>query len=574
MVDDKELKQLEQVEEDNISVTDETATMLLDDDADHDAQQQPSGEVDVDAFIRHTGNFGRYQILLMIMITISAFPTSYPVLLFYFIGHGPDWKCTGANSACLNVTTHHTPEDTARCHMNRTAWTYSHANKSTIVTEFDLVCDRAWLDALSGSSAFIGWGIGILVTGYISDQYGRKKVMFICLGAMLVTLMAHYFVTGVWMLIVLRFVMGIFFSAPALLQFLMLVELIAPKYRVIACNICQFAWPVAAGLLVIKAYYLQSWRTLCLLCSAPYFFVLLTAFFIPESVRWLHTKGRKHAAEEILRRVARINRKSLPSNLSLQDFDHTTTLKTKVTYWDMVKQVKILKQIVAQAFIWFHCGLTYYALNWEFADIGGDMYINSILSFLVELPGNIVIIFTLQRFGRKRMNLIFSALTTITCLAVAAMPKTEALKTVRLVFGLLGKCFISCLFGGIYMWSSELFATVTRTQGMAIMVVTSRLGAALSPFIKLLYTFHPSAPFGLMTFTSITATLLCLTLTETANQKTRETLDDMIGTQVVMTELPVVTDFNDNMNPTSTNPGSVLTYDNEGIMDDENIVLH
>lgn len=566
----KELHTAGEIEEDNVSVTDEAATMLLNDGNDNDGNDNvQETEVDVDTFIEHAGNFGRYQILIMIMITISAFPTSYPVLLFYFIGHGPSWRCEdNTHPVCYNDTSIHDPEDATRCRINRTQWTYDHANKSTIVTEFDLVCDRAWLDALSGSSAFIGWGLGILVTGYISDQYGRKKVMFSCLGLMLITMMGHYFVTGIWMLIILRFIMGVFFSAPALLQFVMLVELIAPKYRVIACNVCQFAWPIAAGLLVLKAYYLNSWRTLCLLCSAPYFVVLLTAFFVPESVRWLHTKGRKHAAQDILRRVARTNRKSLPPNLTLKDIDDTATLK-KVTYWDMVRRKRIFKQILAQGFIWFHCGLTYYALNWEFADIGGDMYINSILSFLVELPGNVIIILTLQRFGRKRMNLIFSALTALACLAVACMPKTESLKHVRLVFGLLGKCFISCLFGGIYMWSSELFATVTRTQGMAIMIVTSRIGAAMSPFIKLLYKLHPSAPFTLMTATSAVATLLCVTLSETVNQKTRETLEEMLETHTVMTELPVVTDFNENLATAGYN-----RFENEVLMDDENVMFN
>ena len=107
-------------------------------------------QVDVDNFIRHAGNFGRYQLFIMVMITISAFPTSYPVLLFYFIGHGPPWKCVqNTNPVCRNDTSSHDPGDASRCNMNRSLWTYDHTDKSTIVTEFDHVCEKVVLQMIN-----------------------------------------------------------------------------------------------------------------------------------------------------------------------------------------------------------------------------------------------------------------------------------------------------------------------------------------------------------------------------------------------------------------------------------------
>ena len=38
-------------------------------------------------------------------------------------------------------------------------------------------------------------------------------------------------------------------------------------------------------------------------------------------------------------------------------------------------------------FFRFNSGMTYYALSWAFADLGGDMYLNFIMSLFVELPG-------------------------------------------------------------------------------------------------------------------------------------------------------------------------------------------
>ena len=45
----------------------------------------------------------------------------------------------------------------------------------------------------------------------------------------------------------------------------------------------------------------------------------------------------------------------------------------------------------------FHAGMTYYGLSWSFADLGGDMYANFILSMLVEIPAGLLLIPVLQR---------------------------------------------------------------------------------------------------------------------------------------------------------------------------------
>ena len=290
---------------------------------------------------------------------------------------------------------------------------------------------------------------------------------------------------------------------------------------------------------------------------APYLLNFLTMICVPESVRWLNMKGRKKEAESILHRVARINKKVLPPLLSLKHFDQSTGTM-RASYLDLFKRCCLLKLVLAQAFIWFQTGMTYYAMNWQFADIGGNMYFNFILSFLVEIPGAFVVLFTLQRFGRKRMTLIFCAVTSLCCFGVAAIPKTDSYKTFRLMVDLLGKCTISCVFGSIYMWSSEIYSTVTRTQGMAINIVTSRAGAACSPFINILNEFHPAGSFIFMTITSIISTVLCATLPETLNQPTRETLEDMITTKHKQTvQMPIV--FNMNTDVVDLQNGATVT---------------
>ena len=534
--------------------------------------------VDMDEYIKHVGEFGRYQLLILFLIIIGTFPLVFPVLIFYYIGHGPKWKCNpntieDFTSLCTSNTSVYESTNATRCDMNRTHWIYEDLGKSTIVTEFDLVCNRSWLDALTGSVVFIGWGIGIIIMGYLSDRYGRKRVMYPCLQLSLVCLLMHAFVYDIWVLIVLRFFMGFLFSGPALNQFIMIMELVGSKYRVIATTITSFVWPGAAFVLTLKAYYIESWRILCLMCSAPYLLGFLTMICVPESVRWLNQKGRQNEAETILKRVARMNKKKLPPFLALQ-FQESEGTNT-VSYLDLFKKCGIAQLVVLQGFMWFHVGMTYYTINWEFADIGGDMYINSILSFVVELPGNFITLYTLQKFGRKKTTFSFAACTAFACFVIACIPKVESLETLRITFGLLGKGAASCMFICIYLWSSEIYSTVARTQGMAINIVTSRAGAACSPFINQLDQLHPAGPFILMTITSVMATIVCAILPETLNTPTRETLNDMM-THPNAIQIHNVSNFNtDDFHTggdTSTNnqsaPYSTLVNETNG--DDEN----
>lgn len=53
--------------------------------------------------------------------------------------------------------------------------------ESTVVTEFDLVCERNYLKSLAASIESVIYGFGSLTVGYVSDAVGRKKVIALAL---------------------------------------------------------------------------------------------------------------------------------------------------------------------------------------------------------------------------------------------------------------------------------------------------------------------------------------------------------------------------------------------------------
>lgn len=76
-----------------------------------------------------------------------------------------------------------------------TQWIYDRSQlRSTIVTEFDLVCDRNYYFELAYTIEQIGYILGTLVFSYLADIIGRKAVFIGVIIGMSALGIAQYFV--------------------------------------------------------------------------------------------------------------------------------------------------------------------------------------------------------------------------------------------------------------------------------------------------------------------------------------------------------------------------------------------
>ena len=59
-----------------------------------------------------------------------------------------------------------------------TAWEYDHSTfDSTIITDFDLVCENGSMKNFAQSIFFGGLMIGVFISGWVSDFFGRKPTL-------------------------------------------------------------------------------------------------------------------------------------------------------------------------------------------------------------------------------------------------------------------------------------------------------------------------------------------------------------------------------------------------------------
>lgn len=65
-------------------------------------------------------------------------------------------------------------------------------------------------------------------------------------------------------------------------------------------------------LLAVVTFFIRNWVHLCWYTSLPFLLYYLYIFILPESPRWLLTKGRLQSALEILEDMAKKNKKEIP----------------------------------------------------------------------------------------------------------------------------------------------------------------------------------------------------------------------------------------------------------------------
>ncbi|KAJ9577163.1 hypothetical protein L9F63_006285, partial [Diploptera punctata] len=86
----------------------------------------------------------------------------------------------------------------------------SERNDWTIVTEWQLVCERRYLRPMLATIYFCGVTIGAFVCGFFADHYGRRFVLITCLCTQGLLGVCLYFTQSLQMFMAVRFIQGFF----------------------------------------------------------------------------------------------------------------------------------------------------------------------------------------------------------------------------------------------------------------------------------------------------------------------------------------------------------------------------
>jgi len=288
------------------------------------------------------------------------------------------------------------------------------------------ILDEATVNSLKGftvSSALIGCIIGGALGGFISKEIGRKKGLVLAallfalsaVGSSIPELMNVFGVENITSFIIYRIVGGVGVGIASMLSPMYIAEIAPPKIRGQLISWNQFA--IIFGMLVIYFvnYFIArqgdeawlntiGWRWMFASETIPAGIFLLLLWFVPETPRFMVIKNRDSNALEIL---TKLNGKEQAKTI-LQEIKET--LKIKDAPWLSYGWMLIIIGIflsVFQQFVGINVVL-YYAPE-IFRSMGSgteSSLLQTIIVGVVNLTFTILAIFTVDKFGRKPLQII------------------------------------------------------------------------------------------------------------------------------------------------------------------------
>ncbi|XP_034062381.1 solute carrier family 22 member 5-like isoform X3 [Gymnodraco acuticeps] len=322
---------------------------------------------------------------------------------------------------------------------------------STIITEWDLVCDDRWKNPLTFSIFFCGVLTGSFVSGQLSDRYGRKIVLFVTMAVQTVftfimvfapswpVFCALFFIVGMGHIsnYVAAFVLGTFvclYSMISAVQYLVANLSMKNNLSFIACALnlppfllcfrdrdiepkssdnlfhrrceyflcCRLHVPATVSLLLerLEDASLRPHPAWLPLCAS-----LVVGRFIPESPRWLLSRGRVEEAEAIVRDAAKKNKIKPPPVIfsPLQKELQCETSKA-LNICDLLRSPNIRWISLTLWLVWNTLTIAYFALSLNTANLHGNAYFNCFVSALVEIPAY-TLSWVMFRWWSRRLSL-------------------------------------------------------------------------------------------------------------------------------------------------------------------------
>ncbi|XP_060085985.1 organic cation transporter protein-like [Ylistrum balloti] len=414
------------------------------------------------------------------------------------------------------------------------SWTYDTDRlTSSPISDFDLVCDDKILRT-HASMAFLGGNLaGALMLGAIGDTFGRKPVACFSIIFLVFSSMACIWSYNFNMYVVMRFLSGAGSNIACIK--IIAIEMVGPSWRALAGISTEIAFCVGEVILCGLAYYIRDWRYLQLAISAPGIVLLLYWFVLPESTRWLLSRGKMKEANETLHKIAKVNKRQVPEHFNI----NPTNEKKRTGLKEIRPLLRTRKHFIRwliNMVLWFVLATSYYGLTFNVGTLGGNVYLNFLIFAVVESAGALLTLYLNNRFGRKLLNgvaLFLTFLLSLLALLASLYIEDKTMKRWILIgAATVGRMCVSGDFANVFIFTSEMFPTSTRSFVVATANVSGMIGATVAPYIadlgQLVHTrFGSELPYVVFGALSLVAGVTSLVLPETLHKKLPEGVNDI-----------------------------------------------
>jgi MFS transporter, putative metabolite:H+ symporter len=355
------------------------------------------------------------------------------------------------------------------------------------------------------SIGFIGQMVGSVIFGWIGERYGRMtsltwSVLVFSLFSVLCAFSWNY-----PSLFIFRTLQGFGLGGEVPVAATYINEISKARGRGFFVMIYEFAFNVGlfcAALLGNLLVPSLGWQSMFLIGALPALLIILMRRNLPESPRWLASRGRLAEADHI---VAQIENEARQEGKVIPEIDLKPVEERKSDWRELFQGIYRRRTLMVWV-IWV-CTyfVTYGLLTWTPTMYSSVFKLSleeslrlPLLTQLVSVLTGLFAAFLIDRVGRRAWITGAFLLTSLPLLILWLLGATSAWQVWWLVT--IAAWFISTNAGVLYLYSPELYPTRMRSLGSSVASIWVRVASAVGPLVTgaVLTSYSLSAVFMVM----------------------------------------------------------------------------
>uniref|UniRef100_A0A3Q2X5X6 Solute carrier family 22 member 13a n=1 Tax=Haplochromis burtoni TaxID=8153 RepID=A0A3Q2X5X6_HAPBU len=496
---------------------------------------------DFGEILRNIGEFGLFQKITLIALCFPNFVQTFLYASFVFIQSDPDRHCSTdwilsaapnlTSEEQLNLTVPREEDGTfSKCEMfvpvswdidtireyglNETTgcqdgWVYGN-----MLYKFDLVCGQASLVEVIQAMFMAGVLVGSLIFGPFAESFGRKRATQIPAVLLSVFTVTTALCPNVYLYLVSLFLVGFGAGGYRVNSIILSTEWIGTSKRSWGACVTQLFSAIGECVLAGMIYGIRNWRLAQLITAVPLAVLIIYIWFIPESARWLLSRGRKEEAKQLIVKAAAINKHPIEVNNSVNNGGIKILFRSSL----------LTRYFFIIILSWFSVNLSIYSLYLDMQNFGLSIFVTQLLYGVFEVPSVLLSMWLLDIFGRKILFIATLLIGGVSSILILAVPDSYAISVTSLA--VVSRFFLIWAGSICMVFMQELFPTSVRQTATSLGSISARLGGLLAPLLNLLAMYHSVIPITVFSCLTLIGGFLGFLLPETKRKELPETTEE------------------------------------------------
>lgn len=338
------------------------------------------------------------------------------------------------------------------------------------------------------SSSYVGQIIGALFFGWIAERYGRMPAMIGSIALFAVMSIACALAWDYNSFFIFRFIQGIGLGGEVPVAATFIIEMTGAHKRGRFLLLYELIFPVGlvaaalAGRMMVPTL---GWESMFYVGAIPAIIALVLRVVLPESPRWLASRGRMEEAEKALHIIETGVEKAYGQPLPAPSPQPAPKM-TPASWRDLFGGIYLGRTFMIWS-LWF-CA---YFIGYGLSTWLPSMYMSvmktplttalnyALIAQCVSFIGSLTCALVIDRIGRRNWVMIAfgGGVVGFSIMYLTGTPTAEHV----LILGALTAMFVSTNSLALYVYTPELYPTRVRALAVSTATAWLRLASAIAP---------------------------------------------------------------------------------------------